>query len=219
MISVCRLSNELTAFVNYMARSPPEIDARNYFTQSIISAIDSYFPDTEHTVRLYGSDATSLGLPLSDIDVMISAPSLRRVNPYHTRDLKVQALRDIQQLFARAGFNLFSTIRDEATIPILEIEDVGTGLEMDISFEEPHSAQGLEDVKSWCAHYGHRQLISLYLPLKHALNMRKLGLGSATTPYQVRNLSETSGELLVNRRLIRETNNRAELDRTSFCAW
>jgi len=186
---MCRLSNELTALVDYMARSSSEIDARKYFTQSIISAIDSYFPDNDHCVTLYGSDATSLGLPLSDIDLMITAPSLDHENPYYTRDLKVQALRDIQQLFVRAGFNLLSTVRGEAHIPILEIEDFNAGLEMDISFEEPHSAQGLEDVKSWCAHYGHHELISLYLPLKHALNMRKLGLGSATTPYQVRGLS------------------------------
>jgi len=187
---VYRLSNELTAFVDYMARTSSEINARNYFTQSVISAIDAYFSQTDHSVRLYGSDATSLGLPLSDIDLMIAAPSLEHRNPYYTRELKIQALRDIQKVCNRTGFHLISTIREEALVPILEIEDISTGLEMDISFEEPHSAQGLEDVKSWCAHYGHRELISLYLPLKHALNMRKLGFGSATTPYQVCHLTQ-----------------------------
>ncbi|KAA8908120.1 hypothetical protein FN846DRAFT_946001 [Sphaerosporella brunnea] len=179
-----RLSTELADFIDYMGRKPMEITARNSFTLKIVSAIRGFFPLPGHDVKLYGSDAVSLALPTSDIDLMINAPSLHSSNPYMAKELKIRALYDLEQHFRDVGLCLESHVRDEAHIPILEMRCPTSTLEVDLSFEEPYSAPALQEVMEWNNHYGHRDLIRLLLPLKHALNMRKLGLAEATSPYQ-----------------------------------
>jgi DNA polymerase sigma len=168
-----------------MARKPLEIRARNDFTVRIVEAIRSFFPLPGHDVKLYGSDAAALGLPISDIDLMIHAPSLHCPNPYMAKEMKVQALKDLGGHFQSLGICVEAKVRDEALIPILEMRCPQSTLEVDLSFEEPHSALALEEVMRWTGHYGHRDILRLLLPLKHALNMRKLGLAEATAPYQV----------------------------------
>jgi DNA polymerase sigma len=173
-------------FVEYMARDDLEIFGREQFTQKIIRSIREYFSEPGVEVSTFGSDATGLGLPTSDIDIMINAPSLYNPNPYMARELKIRVLYDLQQHFLSNCIFVKSTVRDEAHIPILEMEDLETGLEVDISFEEPYSKHALNDVQQWNMKYGHQELIPLILLIKHSLNMRKLGLGSATMPYQVK---------------------------------
>jgi non-canonical poly(A) RNA polymerase PAPD5/7 len=180
-----RLTDEILDFLVFMARSPKEIAARLNFTRNMINSIKTYFQIPDHDVVLYGSDATGLGLPTSDIDLMIRAPNVRHRNPYVERDLKVKALQGLEYHLMVSGFSLRTTLREEAVVPILEMEDTESGLEMDISFEEPHVVRSLEDMTEWKARYGANPLVCLVLLMKHALNIRKLGLGTATTPYQV----------------------------------
>ncbi|KAF8247764.1 hypothetical protein K440DRAFT_661270 [Wilcoxina mikolae CBS 423.85] len=179
-----RLTAEMLDFVDYMARDDLEIFGREQFTHKIIRSIQEYFSEPGVEVSIFGSDATGLGLPTSDIDIMINAPSLYNPNPYMARELKIGVLYELQQHFLDNCIFVRSTVRDEAHIPILEMEDLETGLEVDISFEEPYSKHALNNVQQWNMKYGHQELIPLILLFKHSLNMRKLGLGSATMPYQ-----------------------------------
>ena len=181
----CRLAQEMQDFNSYMGRPQEEIDTRNAFTQKIVRAILDYLAMDSAEVHTFGSDATGLGLPLSDIDIMINCPHVYNSNPYMARELRIDVLYQLHNHFRDRGFFLESKVRGEAHLPILEVEDLESGLEMDISFEEPHSRQALGDVQIWFSRFGHDNLASYILLLKHSLNMRKLGLGAATMPYQV----------------------------------
>lgn len=126
-----------------------------------------------------------MGLPTSDIDLMIIAPSIHDQNPYVAKENRVQALFSLAKHFGSQGIFVKSVVRPEALIPILEMEELETGIEVDISFEEPYSQQAIMDARIWINRYGTKDLVPLVLLLKHSLNMRELGLGAATTPYQV----------------------------------
>jgi DNA polymerase sigma len=168
-----------------MARHPAEVCARANFTRRIKSAIRSYFMSEKHSVQLFGSDATGMGLPTSDIDLMIIAPGFQDSNPYKVKERKIEALYELEEHFRNMQIPVSMTVRREAHIPILEMENLESGLEMDLSFGEPHVVRALEVVRQWKLKHGPHKLSTMVLLLKHALNIRKLGLGSATMPYQV----------------------------------
>lgn len=147
--------------------------------------INNFFRKPNHLVTLYGSDATGMGLPTCDIDLMITAPSLESSNPYIVRDEKIEVLRKMQEHFASLGISKSSNVRDTAAVPLLEITDLQSGLDIDISFDEHQAASSLAEIDHWKHIYGEPQIRELVLLLKHALGMRKLGYGTAVMPYQV----------------------------------
>lgn len=181
----CRLHEEINVFLLYMARSPMEIKGRGFCTERATQTITSFFGTPGHLARLYGSDATGLGLPTCDIDIMITAPSLEGSNPYAMRDEKITTLRRIGNLFQTSGISSSANVRDGAAVPLLEVTDAASGLEIDISFEEHQAAQSISEIEHWKRVYGEEQVVKLALLLKHALGMRKLGYGTAVMPYQV----------------------------------
>jgi DNA polymerase sigma len=185
-----RLSDEIYDFIDYMSRDESEIRVRRDFTQKVTKAMSDFFRERSMKVEIgaFGSDVSGLGLPTSDIDLMISDRAFRHMsNPYTVKEKKTNILLDLEKYFIDNCIcdENNSTVRCDAKIPILEIQDKETGLEVDISFEEDHSGPTITQVKGWIQRYTHGLMIPLTLLLKHSLNMRKLGLGAATMPYQV----------------------------------
>ncbi|KAI5776842.1 hypothetical protein EDC01DRAFT_636327 [Geopyxis carbonaria] len=179
-----RLSVEIHDFLQYMSRTIEEIKGRDASTNLWTHAIESFFGDHKHQVHLYGSNATGIGLPICDIDLMIVAPGVADSNPYKLREMRISVLYQIQEFLYTTGISNRLAVRDEAQIPLLEARDMQTSLEVDISFEEPHIVVSLEQVQNWKILYGEQDILALVIVIKHALGMRKLGLGSASTPYE-----------------------------------
>ncbi|CCX06651.1 Similar to Poly(A) RNA polymerase cid14; acc. no. Q9UTN3 [Pyronema omphalodes CBS 100304] len=184
-----QLSDEIYDFIDYMSRDESEIRVRRDFTQKVTKAMSDFFRERSMKVEIgaFGSDVSGLGLPTSDIDLMISDRTFRHMsNPYTVKEKKTKILLDLEKYFIDNCIcdDNNSTVRCDAKIPILEIQDKETGLEVDISFEEDHSGPTITQVKGWIERYTRGLMIPLTLLLKHSLNMRKLGLGAATMPYQ-----------------------------------
>lgn len=178
--------------MSYMARSDGEIRGRELCKTRAIDVIKEFVgSESEHQINIYGSERTALGLPLSDIDITIDIPTLGDLsNPYAARERYIPALRELGGLFVARAIVSRIIVR-EGNIPLLEIEDADTGIEIDISFDEKtgtSSSSSVEQVKQWRAKYGEQKLLPLVVLLKHALGMRQLGLGTATELYQVRSM-------------------------------
>lgn len=163
-----------------------EIDGRQICqtrVTGLIKSVLSEFPS--HDIQVYGSERTMTGLPLADIDIMISVPSITDINPYSLRDRQRDVLEKLKTQFLSKGIAERAELRGEASIPLLEITEKETAIEFDISFDHGHVTSTLKQMKTWISTYGEGYLLPLVLFMKHSLGMRKLGLGTATELYQV----------------------------------
>lgn len=181
----CRLSAEIRDFLLFMKRNERETRGRDSTTRRVKAAVQNFFKLPDHGAELYGSDATGMGLPICDIDLMIKAPSLESANPYAARDAKIETLHKMKEYFCALGICSAANVRDSAAVPLLEITDAVSGLEVDLSFYDEQVAQSLAEIERWKRTYGEQVIIDLVLLVKHALGMRKLGFGTAVMPYQV----------------------------------
>lgn len=181
-----RLDVEIYDFLAYMMRSEMEIDGRQICQNrvtGVIKSVLSEFPS--HEIQVYGSERTMTGLPLADIDIMISVPSITYANPYSVKEKQREVLENLKTQFLLQGIVERAELRGEATVPLLEITEKETAIEFDISFDHGHVTSTLKQMKIWVSTYGEGYLLPLVLFMKHALGMRKLGLGTATELYQV----------------------------------
>ena len=83
------LHNEIVSFVQLMEPLPSEIEQRELLVRRIQKTVQDNFPDGTR-VEVFGSQATGLFLPTSDIDLVVMSPTLEQ-HDTPTRDVKVPA--------------------------------------------------------------------------------------------------------------------------------
>ncbi|KAG7877665.1 hypothetical protein KL937_004535 [Ogataea polymorpha] len=176
------LTMEIKDFIKYISPSAEEIKARNDTVGKLRECITGMWPDAE--VHCFGSFATDLYLPGSDIDMVVVSKA--RNNKYDNRSSLYQLSSYIRN--HRLGVNVEAIAK--AKVPIIKFVDPTTKIHIDISFERTNGIKAAELIISWLKDTpGLRELV---LIVKQFLSVRKLnivhtgGLGGFATICLVR---------------------------------
>lgn len=169
------LTMEMKDFVNYISPSKEEIMARNKVVSNLTEQIKVCWPGVE--VQVFGSFATDLYLPGSDIDMVVISPTGDCENRHKLYQLssflrQKKIAKDIEVI---AG----------AKVPIIKFVDPTTNIHLDISFERTNGIDAARRIRGWLnSTEGLRELV---LVIKQFLRSRKLnnvhvgGLGGYST--------------------------------------
>lgn len=169
------LTMEMKDFVRYISPSKAEIITRNNVINTLKKEISSFWPGTE--AHVFGSCATDLYLPGSDIDMVV----ISSTGDYENRSRLYQL-----SSFLRVK-NLAKNVEviANAKVPIIKFVDPDSNLPVDISFERTNGLDAARRIRKWLlATPGLRELV---LVVKQFLRSRKLnnvhvgGLGGYAT--------------------------------------
>lgn len=169
------LTHEMKDFVNYISPSKEEIITRNLVVSTLKKEISNFWPGTE--AHVFGSCATDLYLPGSDIDMVI----ISKTGDYENRSRLYQL-----SSFLRTH-NLAKNIEviAKAKVPIIKFVDPSSNIHIDVSFERSNGIMAAKKIRKWLATTpGLRELV---LIVKQFLRSRKLnnvhvgGLGGYST--------------------------------------
>jgi non-canonical poly(A) RNA polymerase PAPD5/7 len=169
-----RLHNELVAFAKMLEPTPAEAAARAESVARVREAVASVFPSAR--LLVFGSYATGLYVPTSDIDVVVVGSGAGRDVPSALRAVAAQLQR---RGLVRPGT---LTVIAKARVPIVKFEMAGSGVAFDVSFDVSNGPRAARHVarllRAW------PPLRPLVLALKVFLHQRELnevytgGIGS-----------------------------------------
>ena len=131
-----RLHEELLDFCSYVAPKPDEQLMREELIARLTGLAHEAFPNAPSLqLKPFGSYATNLYLPISDIDLVLTG-----VDPHHatnpTMDKgKNSALGMLEKTMRQKGNASYLEYISKARIPILKLTDKLTGVKIDICYE------------------------------------------------------------------------------------
>lgn len=166
---VLGLDEELWDFYRWLQPTREERMLRIDLVERLRSTIVSRFPKAE--VRFFGSLATDLLLPSSDVDlVILGVPSVQ------------SNLWIVRALLTRNGFCAAPTVIAHAKVPLVKFTDSTTGIDVDISFDHANGLQNTQVINAFAHKY--RTYRPLLVTLKFFLHQLAInepyngGLGS-----------------------------------------
>jgi len=157
---VCGLHQEILDFFEYMKPIPEEEFMRDRVVQRIEAVVSRLWPESK--VEIFGSFATKLYLPTSDIDMMIMGKW--EASPLHT--LKNELLK------AEIADENDIKVLDKASVPIVKVIDKETSVRVDISFNTSNGVNSANLIKEFMKEFS--CLPKLVLVLKQFLYQRAL---------------------------------------------
>lgn len=157
---VLGLHEEIVDFYKYMKPIPEEEFMRDRVVKRIEAVVSRLWPESK--VEIFGSFATKLYLPTSDIDMMIMGKW--EASPLHTlKDALVRAdIADEEEI----------KVLDKASVPIVKVIDKESSVRVDISFNTSNGVNSANLIKEFMKEYP--SLPKLVLVLKQFLYQRAL---------------------------------------------
>ncbi|CCE81517.1 Piso0_002176 [Millerozyma farinosa CBS 7064] len=169
------LTLEMKDFVNYISPSKEEILTRNRVVKDLKREINSLWPDTE--THVFGSSATDLYLPGSDIDMVVTS----KTGDYENRSKLYQLSSYLRNRKLAKDIEVIA----KAKVPIIKFVDPSSNIHIDISFERRNGIEAAKRIRKWLDKTpGLRELV---LIIKQFLRSRRLnnvhvgGLGGYST--------------------------------------
>lgn len=169
------LTLEIKDFVNYISPSKEEIVIRNTVISNLKKSISSFWPTTQ--AHVFGSCATDLYLPGSDIDMVI----ISSTGDYEQRSRLYQLSSFLRTNKIAKNIEVIAT----AKVPIIKFVDPKYNIHVDLSFERTNGLDAARRIRRWLdSTPGLRELV---LIVKQFLRSRKLnnvhvgGLGGYAT--------------------------------------
>lgn len=169
------LTMEIKDFVNYISPLKDEIVARNMVVSNLKKQIKQCWPNSE--AHVFGSFATDLYLPGSDIDMVI----ISKTGDLENRHKLYQLSSFLRQKKLAKDIEVIAG----AKVPIIKFVDPTTNIHIDISFERTNGIDAARRIRRWLeTTEGLRELV---LVVKQFLRSRKLnnvhvgGLGGYST--------------------------------------
>ncbi|CUM57012.1 uncharacterized protein AC631_04129 [Debaryomyces fabryi] len=166
---------EIKDFVNYISPSEAEIMTRNKVVNQLKQQISKFWPGTE--VHVFGSCATDLYLPGSDIDMVV----ISETGDYEHRSRLYQLSSFLRNKKLAKNIEVIA----KAKVPIIKFVDPTSNIHIDISFERTNGIDAAKKIRRWLSTTpGLRELV---LIVKQFLRSRKLnnvhvgGLGGYST--------------------------------------
>lgn len=169
------LTLEMKDFVNYISPSKEEILTRNRVVKDLKREINNLWPDTE--THVFGSSATDLYLPGSDIDMVVTS----KTGDYENRSKLYQLSSYLRNRKLAKDIEVIA----KAKVPIIKFVDPSSNIHIDISFERRNGIEAAKRIRKWLDKTpGLRELV---LIIKQFLRSRRLnnvhvgGLGGYST--------------------------------------
>lgn len=171
------LHYEILQFERFMSPTRSEVAVRRRLVQTVVSIVNALWPAAR--VDVFGSYATNLYLPTSDIDVCVMNTPLGggEAPTYSELSELAQAIRNVPQMAKRVNFI-------KARVPLVKIVARESNVQCDISFNRSNGIANVAVIKRYIADYP--ALRPLLLVIKCYLQQRSLnevfsgGLGSYT---------------------------------------
>lgn len=163
------LHQEILDFVRYVTPTEAERGVRAALLERLRGVTGRVFPAAD--TQVFGSYATDLYLPTSDIDVCVMGSG----------ESQRDALRRLGSALRQHGFERVQCI-DNAKVPIVKCVDSSSGISVDVSFDVSNGPENVALIKDYLRRYP--ALRPLVLVLKCFLLQRKLnevfsgGIGS-----------------------------------------
>jgi DNA polymerase sigma len=168
-----RLHNEIVAFTRFASLSPEELRLRELTILRLRTCIEKVW--NEAIVLPFGSSATDLSLPLSDIDVSVFLPNAAAVS-------NKTGLNKIAKRLRTDAIAANMRVIAHARIPIIKYTDSRTGIDVDVCIDTPNGVQNSTQLADLLSQYPEAK--PLVIIIKYLLRMRGLhevfsgGLGS-----------------------------------------
>lgn len=169
------LHYEILEFERYMSPTKTEEQTRQALVETVKSIVQTLWPQS--SVEVFGSYATNLFLPSSDIDVCVmNTPEGGGEAPTFREHMELaQAIRNVTGLAKRVNFI-------KAKVPLVKIVARESNVQCDISFNRSNGPENVPVIKKYIGMYP--ALRPLLMVLKCFLQQRSLnevfsgGLGS-----------------------------------------
>jgi non-canonical poly(A) RNA polymerase PAPD5/7 len=169
------LHYEILEFERFMSPTQAEASTRQELVETVTSIIQVLWPESR--VEVFGSYATDLYLPTSDIDicVMNSPEGGGEAPTFHEHLELAQAIRNVKGMAKRVNFI-------KARVPLVKIVSRDSNVQCDISFNRMNGPGNVPVIRKYLASYP--ALRPLLMVLKCFLQQRSLnevfsgGLGS-----------------------------------------
>ncbi|CCH43591.1 Poly(A) RNA polymerase protein 1 [Wickerhamomyces ciferrii] len=156
------LTLEIKDFIAYISPSKEEIELRNNTVRKLREAIMELWPDCE--VHVFGSYATDLYLPGSDIDMVIVSEH----GGYESRN----SLYSLSSFLKRKNLAKNVEVIAKAKVPIIKFTESTSNIHIDVSFERTNGIDAAKTIRSWITETpGLREIV---LIVKQFLSSRKL---------------------------------------------
>jgi DNA polymerase sigma len=169
------LTMEIKDFISYISPAKSEIEARNSCVRRLRDAVTNLWKDSE--VHVFGSSATDLYLPGSDIDMVIVSDH----GGYGSRNSLYQLSSYLKKLRLATNVEVVA----HARVPIIKLTEPQTNIHIDISFERTNGIEAASVILSWLRETpGLRELVLIvkqFLAVRKLNNVRHGGLGGFST--------------------------------------
>lgn len=154
------LHNEIIDFVKFVSSSEEDIQIRKQVVKRVRQVIKEAYPDAQ--VLVFGSCATGLNLPNSDIDLLVYQPEIKEgtmINRLTSALIKSGLCKHIEPL-------------KHAKVPIIKLQDKQSNINVDISFNRTNGVYCVKLMKILLKKYP--ELRPLLIVLKTFLKSRQL---------------------------------------------
>lgn len=131
-----RLHNEIGEFCRFLEPSEAERSSRQAAMDRVSRVVTAIFPSA--TVQVFGSFATGLFLPTSDMDLVITGSLCTDI---------VQGLKALAQALTRKEMVNNVQVVAKAKVPIIKFVEVESGISFDISFDIANGPVAAEYVR------------------------------------------------------------------------
>ncbi|SMN19513.1 similar to Saccharomyces cerevisiae YOL115W PAP2 Non-canonical poly(A) polymerase, involved in nuclear RNA degradation as a component of the TRAMP complex [Maudiozyma saulgeensis] len=153
---------EMKDFISYISPSREEIEIRNKTIQKLRKVVRRLWPDS--TLHVFGSYATDLYLPGSDIDCVITSKTGNKEHRSY--------LYELARYLKSNGIGKQIEVIAKARVPIIKFVDVDSDLHIDVSFERLNGIEIAKIIRTWLHETpGLRELV---LVIKQFLKSRRL---------------------------------------------
>ena len=132
-----RLHQEIVEFGRFVAPSPEEAAARNDSIARIQAVVQSIWPSA--TVEVFGSFATGLYLPTSDLDAVILNSGCTNIP---------SGLKALANALTRRSLAKNLQLIAKARVPIVKFEEAESGYLFDISFDVANGPEAAANVRA-----------------------------------------------------------------------
>lgn len=156
------LTLEIRDFVSYMSPHEAEIKSRNEVVSKIRQAVKDLWKDAQAYV--FGSFATDMYLPGSDIDIVVLSEKGRLTN--------ASCLHMLAHKLRIMNIATNMQVLTKTRVPIIKFMETHSKINIDISFERTNGVQAVDLIRDWQKQYP--ALRHLAIVVKHFLARRNL---------------------------------------------
>ncbi|CCH59668.1 hypothetical protein TBLA_0B08530 [Henningerozyma blattae CBS 6284] len=165
------LTMEIKDFVAYISPNRKEIESRNTAIDKLRSVVKELWDDAD--LQVFGSYATDLYLPGSDLDCVVNTKSGNKGDKKHLYSLATF----LKEKIAAKDVEVVAHTR----VPIIKFIEPNSNIHIDISFERTNGLEAAKLIRSWLETTpGLRELVLIIKQFLHARrlnNVRTGGLG------------------------------------------